>query len=99
MPTQTQCVSCHAPIFWAMTHGKKKPMPVDYEPVESGNLRLVRAVFPVMVTASTQLELGEVDDGTRYQSHFVSCPDADKWRGGRARHGDTIGPDYRKPRV
>lgn len=99
MPTITRCVSCQAPIFWALTHGKAKPMPVDAEPVEGGNLRLIKADTPPIVTASMQLELGEVDDGVRYQSHFASCPDAAKWHGGRARHGDTPGPSYRKPRV
>lgn len=102
MPTITHCVSCKAPIFWAIVRGAKrgsKPMPVDAEPLEGGNLRMLNIEFPVVLTMSAQLELGELDDGVRYQSHFASCPDADAWRGGRARHGDTPGPDYRKPRV
>lgn len=102
MPVQTICVSCKAPIFWAIVRGVKrgsKPMPVDFEPVENGNLRMVKAESPVVMTMSMQLELGEVDDGVRYVTHFVTCPDADNWRAGRARAAETLGPDYRKPRV
>jgi hypothetical protein len=56
-----------------------KSIPLDAEPVAHGNIRLVdnRAV---VVGVGTLDLLDATDDGVRWVSHFVTCPDRDKWR-------------------
>lgn len=73
------CRSCDAPIIWAVsTHGK--PMPVDAEPVEDGNVELSmqpgRYVSPVatVVTGPTLFPK------PRRKAHFATCEHGDKWR-------------------
>jgi len=91
----TVCASCKAPVFFAVVnHGKSGP--IDAEPVESGNLRMISSEYPVQMTTHNQLELGENDDGLRYVSHFSTCPHAEDWRGGRPTKADTPGPKYRR---
>jgi hypothetical protein len=76
------CRSCRAPVRWAFTvHGKR--IPVDPEPVDGGNLVLHEdpnggAPTAEVVPAGAQLLDG--DDGRRYVSHFVTCPNADQHR-------------------
>ena len=74
------CKSCGAAIVWTVTH-KGRPMPVDAEPVENGNVRLRRdgddlvAEYP----GKEHPSLFE-DDGLRYVSHFSTCPESKQWR-------------------
>jgi hypothetical protein len=75
-----RCRSCDAPIIWAVTPAGR-PMPVNSEPVPyRGNIRLevqpdgrppLACAIPVMYC------FGRRD---LYLSHFVDCPEADKWR-------------------
>lgn len=87
------CRSCGAGVFWAETE-KGKRMPVDREPAENGNIRLlVRTEWP----AGTELEPGETklvavydtqketllgDEEPRFVSHFATCAQARSWRKG-----------------
>lgn len=68
------CRSCGAPIIWARTV-KDKPILLDAQPHEQGNLelrgRVARYVVPDL-NATT----------TRYRSHFVTCPQASEHRRG-----------------
>ena len=75
---KTKCRSCGAPIFWAKTEGNKN-IPIDLEPVEDGNIGI----------RSKDLEesrnpIARVIDwkwsGKRFVSHFVTCPQAKRWR-------------------
>lgn len=79
----TVCRSCHAPIVWATTTTGER-IPVDYRPAVGGNIRLgahpvTREMKAVVVGATIDL-FDPRDDGTRYVSHFVTCPDAGEWR-------------------
>lgn len=38
--TAAECRSCGAPIIWAVTTASRRPIPVDQEPVEDGNIEL-----------------------------------------------------------
>ena len=80
----TTCKSCHAEMVWCVsTNGHR--MPVDPEPVPDGNLIVVgtgRApngdvLDRVLVLGKGDVPLG---DPPRFQSHFVTCPDARGWR-------------------
>ncbi len=75
-----ECRSCAAKIIWCVTH-KGKRMPVDAQPVPTGNIRLrqegdrVIAEYPGKEHPSL-LE----DERQRFVSHFSSCPDRQEWR-------------------
>lgn len=76
------CRSCGEPIIWAETE-KGKRMPVNPEPADNGNLRLVErdgdVPLAVYDTAKTEALFG---DDRRYLSHFPTCKHATGWRRG-----------------
>jgi hypothetical protein len=64
------CRSCGAPITWARTTSGK-PIPLDPEPVDRGNLEVEDGVArPVLI------EAGKL----RYVTHFATCPNAPQHR-------------------
>ncbi|GGN40420.1 hypothetical protein FHR83_007041 [Actinoplanes campanulatus] len=73
------CRSCDAPIVWATSSGGK-PMPVDAEPSEGGNVELSLQpglwVGPVATVVSGPTLFG----GTRRKAHFTTCPEVNEWR-------------------
>jgi hypothetical protein len=76
-PTET-CRSCPDLIIWTVT-AAGNPMPVDAEPSTGGNLALTvddKGVVRSRVVAQ-HLAFGRRD---LRLSHFVACPQADKWR-------------------
>ncbi len=90
-----ECRSCGAEIYWTETE-KGRRMPVDVEPSEEGNLRLIwmyNAGSPKLLAKhdkdSDQLELEE-DLLNKYKSHFGTC-DQSK----RLEEEMNIGADYR----
>jgi hypothetical protein len=80
------CASCGAPILWART-GSGKLIPLDADPVDNGNVELgafhsVQGV-PDFRDAKVWGSAHRWPDGTRrYRSHFVNCPQAERWRRG-----------------
>ena len=66
------CLSCHAPVVWGVTSAGKR-IPVDPDPVETGNL----AIRPpgAQVRYLCKDESPEPDEW-RGVSHFATCPDA-----------------------
>jgi hypothetical protein len=79
------CRSCGAKVIWARTATSGKPMPVDAEPVDGGNVLLSQVVAGVGTPTATVV--GNTvqpsifgDDGPRYVSHFSTCPRADEHR-------------------
>ena len=84
------CARCKAPILWAETERNGKPIPLDPEPVEGGNVTLHkrRVGIPVAVVLSRKQLDGLRGQAARfgpplvlYRSHFASCPFADEFRG------------------
>lgn len=73
---KAECSSCRAPIFWATTwHGNR--IPVDFEPVENGNLELTVSDDPAVPPIAFVLDKDELPlTPTRYVSHFATCPNA-----------------------
>lgn len=72
------CGSCQAPVIWVRTVNRIA-CPLDAEPVEGGNVRLIDGVAHVR-----PVDLFDVpDDDVRYVSHFVTCPDSKAWRSKR----------------
>lgn len=80
----TTCDSCGAEIIFANSGSTGKPMPIDAEPVAAGgNIRLEerdRPLPPLAHVVGATIDMLTDDDGTRYRSHFVTCPNADEWR-------------------
>jgi hypothetical protein len=81
------CRSCDARIIWARTTGDRA-MPVDADPVDGGNIELSWQGHRVVATVTTAPTLFGPALRT---SHFMTCPDADKWRATR-----TDGPGQRR---
>lgn len=66
-----RCRSCGAPIRWERTEAGK-PIPLDVEPVETGNLAF-REDGKVIAAS-------KAPPGLRYVTHFATCPNASAWR-------------------
>lgn len=83
------CASCGAQIIWCETKNGK-PIPVDAEPDEAGNLLLTpRPNRPTLaevkhhVPAQASLPIYDSDSlRPRYTSHFTTCPNANEHRKG-----------------
>lgn len=76
---RTACRSCGAWILWTRT-AMGKDMPIDAVPVPDGNIILTPAGIAIYDKKPDQVGLPGIDDSPRYVSHFVTCPDAGKWR-------------------
>ena len=66
------CRSCGEVIRWAKT-AQGKNIPINPEPSSAGNIVFEGQVASVLPDPSKY-------EGEKYVSHFVTCPDAGKWR-------------------
>lgn len=83
------CAACDATIRWAYTFNDRF-IPLDPHPAEKGNVELLDEVCTTskgglhrakVHGASPQLELAvDVPKGDRYLSHFVTCPEPERFR-------------------
>ncbi len=69
------CRSCGASIMWAVTSKGRKPIPLNPEPVEGGNIVLHRGLAIIEKNGE---RFG--DGEPHYVSHFATCPNAAKHR-------------------
>lgn len=79
----SRCRSCNSPVIWAVASASGKRIPLD-PPSDDGNVVLVDGkayVYPTPEAAATEV-VDHVLTGTRHLSHFVTCPQASKWRRG-----------------
>ena len=76
-----RCRSCKAPIRWAVTEAGR-PIPLDLEPVDAGNVRLDDARVPggAPIAVIVFSEDREAFAGELYLSHFATCPYAQEHR-------------------
>lgn len=73
------CRSCGAPILWHRTN-KGKWMPLDPDLQEASDLD-AGSIIVTEEGACIRIKDGEsYEDIEGYQSHFSTCPDADKHR-------------------
>lgn len=81
MRIKQPCTSCGAGIFMAIT-GNSKRIPIDWEPAADGNLEIIDgAGLPFARYAGQDDLFGDtLADGSRYKSHFATCPNADDHR-------------------
>lgn len=78
-PTEP-CRSCQRPVIWAITATNLRPMPVDPEPTQGGNVALEPrpdGQQPLARVISVAKQFGRRDLRT---SHFATCPEAGQWR-------------------
>jgi hypothetical protein len=86
-----RCASCDAPIFWARytkKDGSTVSLPIDAEPVQEGNIRLVDRsggivafiLLPRELEAARAAARALKTDPKLRVSHFSTCPNADKHR-------------------
>lgn len=71
----SKCRSCQAKIRWVKMEPNGKPMPVDDEPSEKGNIALVGGKGHVLLAGAIAMYTGPL-----FLSHYASCPDAKDWR-------------------
>lgn len=72
------CRSCSRPITWMVTP-KNRRMPLDLEPAESGNVRVLGDVAYTL--RAEELENARSQGERLYVSHFATCPNARQHRG------------------
>lgn len=79
----SHCRSCGAPVRWARTL-TGKAIPLDTEPDPAGNIALDDTGDPnapqARVLAGVDLFDARSAGATLWLSHFVTCPEAGKWR-------------------
>jgi hypothetical protein len=77
------CRSCDARVIWSVTERGRR-MPVDYQPLEKGNLLLTyRPNLPPLAVYHTKEEIAALPALQKHRlrlSHFVTCPQRKKWR-------------------
>lgn len=74
------CRTCKAEIFWALTT-KDKLIPIDHEPCADGNVEIETNELDGKNTAViVDPKQPNLFGKPRYNSHFVTCPDANKHR-------------------
>jgi hypothetical protein len=77
-----RCSTCKARVRWAIMSDSGRPIPLDYEPVENGNIQLaaarVRGGAPIAVIVPEDRR--EKLKGSLYVAHFATCPDANEHR-------------------
>lgn len=74
-----RCSSCQQPIRWVRT-SNGKPMPVDYDPHEGGNILVDDHGGNAIVTEPGGPGSGIPSGKTLHYSHFATCPNADQHR-------------------
>lgn len=79
----SHCRSCGAPLRWAKTLNDKA-IPLDAEPSSAGNIVLTERTDPAAplarVLAGADLFDARAVGTELWLSHYVTCPDSDKWR-------------------
>lgn len=77
----SSCASCGAPIKWAVTANGKR-IPLDPEPHLDGRVRLIHLSNGREARVLTDPDLAEARHAGEalYQTHFATCPNADKHR-------------------
>lgn len=79
------CISCDAPVLWAIMSSTGSRMPLDPEPKPDGNIALIEPVIVgeaplAIVIRPSQLEAARRLNAHLYRSHFASCPYAARHR-------------------
>lgn len=76
----SSCRSCQRPVVWAVSEAGKN-IPIDPEPKPTGNLVLLTSMRDGRIYIQARAFDAEQDaDLQRYVSHFVTCPDAKRFR-------------------
>jgi hypothetical protein len=79
---KSNCRSCKAPIVWAITAAKGARMPLDPDPVDDGNVWVVRwkPDGTPIVAVALHADAVPILARERFVSHFTTCPDSKEWR-------------------
>ncbi len=87
-----KCRSCGADLLWCQLldergavsrrpDGRPKAIPVDFAPVENGNVQVFDREGAIVARVLSRGEVAALPAETKLRvSHFSSCPQADKWR-------------------
>lgn len=84
------CKSCDQPIRWVVMASTGKRMPLDEQPRDDGNVRLLGSSDPSGLPIAEYVRGGE-PASQRFVPHFASCPEADKYRKSDAKRAQRAG--------
>lgn len=70
-----RCRTCRAPIKWARTT-KDKPIPLDPDPTDLGNIELVNGM--AFVLTGDELTDARRTNTVLHIAHFATCPERTK---------------------
>lgn len=72
-----RCRACSKPIRWARTAANDRPIPLDLEPTDDGNVVLEGDRAHVLGKGGAlPLELAHLAEEPRYMPHHATC---EKW--------------------
>lgn len=84
-----KCQGCGAEIRWLENIDSGRKAPVDPEPVDRGNVRIVRMAKgeAFVVIPPSRIEAAALAGTVLHQLHFATCPQAERFkRCGRCHH-------------
>lgn len=76
---EARCKSCGARVIWAVSALGRK-LPVDAAPDPAGQWWLTTDDPRATVPNFRRVDLYTPEGTPHYTSHFVTCPEAGKWR-------------------
>lgn len=79
----TRCSSCNARIVFVASALTGKPMPLDADAVENGNVVLREGRAHVITPGSVEEAQVRANGVPRFRSHFATCVDAAEHRRSR----------------
>lgn len=77
-----KCSTCGAEILWAKSATTSRPMPLDAEPHEGGNVELTELGF-ACVLSDEAAALARAGGISLYRSHFATCSHPERHRKSR----------------
>lgn len=80
-----RCTACPAPVFWLLHHITGKRAPIDVVASSTGNVRIIGRTHTYEITTAPTTP----DDPHRHTSHFVTCPQAQRFRRARNDPGES----------
>lgn len=74
-----ECRSCKALVLWVVWEHSKKRMPINVTPAPSGTVVVAFRKASNQMMANVYREPEHIGRN-RYESHFATCPQNEKWR-------------------
>jgi hypothetical protein len=77
--------SCRAPVLRLIHRRTRNPVPIDADPSDDGNVRVLREAGEYEVLAGDALAAARANGEPLHLNHFVTCKDKKRWQARRQR--------------